>query len=71
MKTSTRFIVPLLLAVLAACGGNPSNPDAGPVTITPEAVTNDWVFVDTIRERTPRARIGHSATVRRGRRVMA
>ncbi|MBY9064298.1 alkaline phosphatase D family protein [Sphingomonas yunnanensis] len=41
------------------------------LTITPEQVRNDWLFVDTIRQRTPRASVGHSATVRRGRRVMA
>jgi alkaline phosphatase D len=41
------------------------------LTITPEQVRNDWLFVDTIRQRTPRASVGHSATVRRGRRAMA
>ncbi|MBB3694547.1 alkaline phosphatase [Sphingomonas sp. BK580] len=41
------------------------------LTITPEQVRNDWLFVDTIRQRTPRASVGHSATVQRGRRVMA
>ena len=41
------------------------------LTITPEQVRNDWLFVDTIRQRTQRASVGHSATVRRGRRAMA
>jgi len=41
------------------------------LTITPEQVRNDWLFVDTIRQRTPRASVGHRATVQRGRRVMA
>ncbi|WP_447727531.1 alkaline phosphatase D family protein [Sphingomonas koreensis] len=41
------------------------------LTLTPDAVRNDWMFVDTVRQRTPAASIGHSATVRRGRNVMA
>ena len=41
------------------------------MTITPDRVSNDWVFVDTVKQRIPRASIGHSATVTRGRRVMA
>jgi alkaline phosphatase D len=41
------------------------------LTLTPDAVRNDWMFVDTVRTRTPAASIGHSATVRRGRNVMA
>lgn len=41
------------------------------LTITPEQVRNDWLFVDTIRQRSGKASVGHSATVRRGRRVMA
>lgn len=41
------------------------------LTVMPERVVNDWVFVDTVRERTTRARVGHSATVMRGRNVMA
>ena len=36
------------------------------MTITPDRVSNDWLFVDTIRDRTPRAGVGHSATVVRG-----
>ena len=36
------------------------------LTITPDRVTNDWLFVDTIRDHTPRASIGHTATVLRG-----
>lgn len=41
------------------------------LTLTPDAARNDWIFVDTIRQHTPRASIGHSATVQRGRNVMA
>jgi alkaline phosphatase D len=41
------------------------------LTLTPDTVRNDWVFVDTVRTRTPAASIGYSATVRRGRNVMA
>lgn len=41
------------------------------VTLTPDRVSNDWVFMDTIQERTTRASVGHTATVQRGRRVMA
>ena len=40
------------------------------LTLTPEAARNDWVFVDTIRERGAKASVGHSATVARGRNVM-
>ncbi|TCP35742.1 alkaline phosphatase D family protein [Sphingomonas sp. BK235] len=41
------------------------------LTITPETVRNEWLFVDTIRQRDPRARVGHVATVARGRRRIA
>lgn len=41
------------------------------LTMTPEQVRNDWLFVDTIRQRTARASVGHSTTVQHGRRVMA
>jgi alkaline phosphatase D len=41
------------------------------MTITPERVTNDWVFVDTIKTRTAKGSVGHTATVERGRNVMA
>jgi alkaline phosphatase D len=40
------------------------------MTVTPERVRNDWVFAETIKARTPRASVGHSATVTRGRNVM-
>ncbi|HEX7656048.1 MAG TPA: alkaline phosphatase D family protein [Sphingomonas sp.] len=40
-------------------------------TITPDRVSNDWVMLDTIKARSLAARVGHSATVERGRRVMA
>ncbi|PKP90568.1 MAG: alkaline phosphatase, partial [Alphaproteobacteria bacterium HGW-Alphaproteobacteria-16] len=41
------------------------------LTLTPDAVRNDWLFVDTVTERRATASIGHSATVARGRNVMA
>ncbi len=41
------------------------------MTLTPAHVRNDWMFVDTVRTRSKTARIGHSATVARGRNVMA
>ena len=41
------------------------------LTLTPNAATNEWVFVDTIRNHSPAATIGHRATVLRGRRVMS
>ncbi|WP_298811787.1 alkaline phosphatase D family protein [uncultured Sphingomonas sp.] len=40
------------------------------MTITPDRVSNDWLFVDTIRQRNPAASVGHTATVMRGRRRM-
>ncbi|WBH17928.1 alkaline phosphatase D family protein [Sphingomonas radiodurans] len=40
------------------------------VTVTPERVSNDWLFVDTVKTRTPTAKVGHTATVRRGQRRM-
>ncbi|WP_188056259.1 MULTISPECIES: alkaline phosphatase D family protein [unclassified Sphingosinithalassobacter] len=41
------------------------------LTLTPERATNDWVFVDTILQRSLAARVGHSATVLRRARAMA
>ena len=41
------------------------------LTLTPDRATNDWIFVDTVRQRSTRASIGHTATVLRGRNVMA
>ena len=41
------------------------------LTLTPDRATNDWVFVDTILQRSAKARAGHTATVERGRNVMA
>lgn len=41
------------------------------MTLTPDRASCDWVFVDTIARRTPAASIGHTATVERGRNVMA
>jgi len=40
------------------------------LTIDEDRVANDWVFLDTVRARTPAASIGHTATVDRGRKVM-
>ncbi|HEX8301822.1 alkaline phosphatase D family protein [Sphingomonas sp.] len=41
------------------------------VTLTPERASNEWVFVDTITERSARASVGHSAVVQRGRNRMS
>lgn len=41
------------------------------LTLTPDAATNEWLFVDTVRERRPTASVGHKATVAHGRNVMA
>lgn len=41
------------------------------LTLTPDAARNDWVFMDTVTQRTTKASIGHTAMVRRGRNVMA
>jgi alkaline phosphatase D len=41
------------------------------LTLTPDQARNDWVFVDSVTERSLKASIGHSATVTRGRNVMA
>ncbi len=40
------------------------------LTITATKVSNDWVFVDTVKAKTLAASIGHTATVTRGRNVM-
>lgn len=41
------------------------------LTVAADRVTNDWIMVDTIKTRSPRATIGHQATVLRDRHVMA
>lgn len=41
------------------------------VSVTPDKVSNDWLFVDTITTRNAAATVGHTATVTRNRRVMA
>lgn len=41
------------------------------LTLTPDRATNEWVFVDTILQRSAKARAGHTATVERGRNLMA
>lgn len=40
-------------------------------TIEPDRVSNDWVLLDTIRQRSLAARVGHSARVDRGRHGLA
>lgn len=40
------------------------------MTITPTKVTNDWIMMDTIKAKSMAAKVGHSATVLRGRNVM-
>lgn len=41
------------------------------MTLTPATVSNDWIMVDTIKTKNPAGRIGHTATVARGRNIMA
>jgi len=41
------------------------------MTITPDRVSNDWLFVDTIKTPSKVATVGYSTSVTRGRRVMA
>ncbi|THD36101.1 MAG: alkaline phosphatase [Sphingomonas sp.] len=41
------------------------------LTITPTKVSNDWLFVDSVKTRSANAVVGHTATVTRGRNVMA
>lgn len=41
------------------------------LTLTPDRVSNEWLFVDTVKTRNPRATVGHRADVTRGRNVMA
>ncbi|EZP57488.1 alkaline phosphatase D family protein [Sphingomonas sp. RIT328] len=41
------------------------------MTVAADRVTNDWIMVDGIKTRTPRAAPGHRATVLRDRHVMA
>ncbi len=40
------------------------------MTITPTKVTNDWVMLDTIKQASTTASIGHTTTVMRGRNLM-
>jgi len=40
------------------------------LTITPDRVSNDWVFMDTVARSNRAASVGHTATVARGRNVM-
>ena len=41
------------------------------LTITPTKVSNDWLFVDSVKARSANATVGHTATVTRGRNTMA
>ncbi|WP_010214701.1 alkaline phosphatase D family protein [Sphingomonas sp. PAMC 26621] len=41
------------------------------MTLTPATVKNDWIMVDTIKAKSSAGRVGHSATVHRGRNIMA
>lgn len=41
------------------------------LTLTPEKASNDWVFMDTVARSDPNGRVGHTATVLRGRNRMA
>ena len=41
------------------------------MTVAADRVSNDWIMVDTIRTRSPRGAVGHSATVKAGRRRIA
>jgi alkaline phosphatase D len=41
------------------------------MTITPERVSNDWVMVDTVKAKTMKGGVVHTATVPHGRNVMA
>ena len=40
------------------------------MTISADAVTNDWIMLDTIRSRSSAASIGHRAAVRRGKAIL-
>jgi len=41
------------------------------LTIAADRVSNDWIMSDTIKQRSPRASIGHQVTVMRGRHTIA
>lgn len=41
------------------------------MTVAADRVSNDWIMVDTVKARTPRASVGHSVAVRPGRRRIA
>jgi alkaline phosphatase D len=41
------------------------------LTITPTKVSNDWLFVDSVKTKSANAVVGHTATVTRGRNVVA
>ena len=41
------------------------------MTIAADRVSNDWVMMDTVKQRTPRGQVGHRVTVMRDRHVIA
>nr|WP_299913894.1 alkaline phosphatase D family protein [Sphingomonas bacterium] len=41
------------------------------MTLTPDRVTNDWIMLDTVKTPSAAGSVGHSATVARGRNLMA
>ena len=41
------------------------------LTITPDRVSNNWLMSDNVKMKSARASVGHMATVKRGRNVMA
>lgn len=41
------------------------------LTIAADRVSNDWIMVDTVKQRVARGQIGHSATVLRNRHILA
>ncbi|MFM9829377.1 MAG: alkaline phosphatase D family protein [Sphingomonas sp.] len=66
------------MVAAALVGGNPelkwadtSQRGYMAMTITPSRVRNDWVMIDTIKAKSVAAKVGHTATISRGRNVMA
>lgn len=61
------------LVATALVGANPelkwcdtSNRGYMALTLTPDRVRNEWLFVDTVKQPSAKASVGHSATVLRG-----
>lgn len=66
------------IVAAALVGGNPelkwadtSQRGYMAMTITPARVSNDWIMMDTIKTKSVVGKIGHSATISRGRNIMA